>query len=151
MPIYKSKVVTQEANVPQPYDGSLIIVPIELTLPAVALAVNDILELIDLPPGVGIVDYDLVAPQLDSNGTPTLAFSIGQKTPVATDLDVVYETGLTFGRTANGSVSRMSTAVAPVQDVTGQTFRRVALKVTAAAATSASANKSIWLYAHLKG
>lgn len=151
MAIYRSRVVTQEANVPQPCDGSLVIVPIEIVLPAVALAVNDILEMIDLPPGVGIVDYDVVAPQLDSNGTPTLALSIGHKTATATDLDVVYETGLTAGRTANGSVSRMGTATAAAQDTTGQVFRRVALKVTTAAATSASANKSLWLYAHLKG
>ena len=145
---YLSDVASGKKNVPQPYDALITKVPVDVTLPAVALVVGDIITLADIPPGVQLIDFDVFAPQLDSNGAPTLAFAIGEENAGGTDLATVYETGLTFGRTANGSISRALTAVAANAARTSD--RRISLKVTAAAATFASANKVFTTLLHLR-
>ena len=148
MPKYLSDVASGKKNVPQPYDALVTKVPVDITLPGVALAVGDIVTLLDVPPGVQFADFDIFAPQLDSNGAPTLAFSIGVENAGGTDLATVYESGLTFGRTASGSISRASTAVMAQADRT--VGRRISLKVTTAAATSASLNKQVLAFLHLR-
>ena len=145
---YLSDVASGKKNVPQPYNALITKVPVDVTLPAVALVVGDIITLANIPPGVQLIDFDVFAPQLDSNGAPTLAFAIGEENAGGTDLATVYETGLTFGRTANGSISRALTAVAA--NAARTSGRRISLKVTAAAATSASANKVFTTLLHLR-
>lgn len=144
-----SELLTGKKPGPQPYDGSVLQLPVTVVLPAAALAVGDLLELVDLPPFTDLIDYDIFGPQLDSNGTPTLAFSLGAENAGYTDLGVVYETGLTFGRTANGSVSRAGTANQLAADNSVQ--RRLALKVTALAATWAGGGKTVTAMLHLRG
>lgn len=142
-----SDVMTGKKSVPQPYDATLIQVPVPVVLPA-ALAVNDLISLIELPPGVDLVDYDIFAPQLDSNAAPTNTYSIGSENAAGTDLAVVYETGLTAGRTAVGSVSRCAVAAQMAAD--RNTARKVSLKVTAAFATYAGSGKTLLAVFHLK-
>ena len=139
---------TGKKSVPQPASACITRVPITVVLPA-AVALNDIIALHELPPGVELVDYDLIAPQLDSNGTPTNTFSIGVENAAGTDLATVYETGLTAGRTANGSISRCASAAAATADAS--VARRIALKVTGAFATYAGAGKTVTAILHLKG
>lgn len=146
---YLSDVLLGKRNVSQPDDSDIDDTPIDVTLPAVALAVGDIISLVDLPPGVKMTDFDVSAPQLDSNGAPTLAFSIGEENAAGTDLATVYESGLTFGRGANGSISRALTFAAAAAVATST--RRISLKVTTAAATSASAGKQLLAVLHLRG
>jgi hypothetical protein len=143
-----SDVMTGKKSVPQPFDATVIQVAVPIVLPAVAPALNDLLSLIELPPGVELVDYDVFAPQLDSNATPTNTFSIGSENAAGTDLGVVYETGLTAGRTAAGSVSRCTVAAQLAADKT--TARKVSLKVTGAFATYAGAGKALQVVFHLK-
>jgi hypothetical protein len=50
MPKYQSDVATGKKAVPQPFDASVLTVAVDLTLPSVALAANDLLELLDIPP-----------------------------------------------------------------------------------------------------
>jgi hypothetical protein len=145
---YLSDVASAKKSVPQPNDALVTKVPIDVTLPAVALAVGDIITLLDIPPGIQLADYDVGGPQLDSNGAPTLAFSIGVENAAGTDLATVYEANLTFGRTASGSISRASNMAAALADRT--VARRISLKVTAAAATSASAGKQLLAFLHLR-
>ncbi|MBH2008288.1 MAG: hypothetical protein I8H71_01175 [Xanthomonadaceae bacterium] len=147
MALIQSDVATGKKAVPQPYDALVSKVPVDVTLPATAAA-NDIIELSGLPPGVALVDYDIVAPQLDSNGTPTLAFSLGVLNAGKTDLATVYETGLTFGRTASGSISRCGNAAAAQADRSAA--RVLGLKVTTAAATAAMAGKTFTAILHLR-
>lgn len=143
-----SEVATGKRSVPQPNDALVVAVPVAVVLPAVAPAVNDLIALLELPPGVDLVDYEIFAPQLDSNGAPTNAYSIGSENAGGTDLAVVYESGLTAGRTANGSVSRCAVANQLAADRT--TARRIALKVTGAFATYAGAGKTLLAVLHLK-
>ncbi len=138
---YLSDVASGKKSVPQPYDATVATIPIDITLPAVPLAAGDLITLVDIPPGVQLTDYYLFAPQLDSNAAPALDFSIGVENAAGTDLSTVYETGLTFGRTASGSIARTGNAAAAMADRTA--VRRIALKVTTAAATSATAGKQV--------
>ncbi|WP_225784667.1 hypothetical protein [Xenophilus sp. Marseille-Q4582] len=139
---------TGKKSVPQPASACITLVPITVVLPA-AVALNDIIALHELPPGVELVDYDLIAPQLDSNATPTATFSLGVENAAGTDLATVYEAGLEFGRTAGGSIARATAGAAAAADAT--TARRIALKVTAAFATYAGSGKTLLAVLHLKG
>lgn len=145
---YVSDVASGKKSVPQPYDALIAKVPVDYTFPAAALVVGDLITLADIPAGVQLVDFDIFAPQLDSNGSPTLAFSIGVENAGGTDLATVYESGLTFGRTANGSISRAQTAVPASADRT--VARRISLKVTTVAATSAVSGKQLLALLHLR-
>ena len=143
-----SDYLTGKRNLPQPYDALVNKIPLQIVLPAV-LAVGDLIALVKVPAGVRLVDYDVIAPQLDSNGAPALAHSIGVENAGATDLATVFEAGLTFGRTASGSISRCSVSV-PLLDTTALTADRIiSLKTTTAAATAALAGKTILVLLHL--
>ena len=145
---YASDYLTGKRNLPQPYDGIASEVPFKFVLPAI-LSVGDILAIATIPAGVQIVDYKVVATQLDSNGVPTLAHSIGVENAAKTDLATVFEAGLIFGRTTSGSVSRGTVSV-PGLDTTALTADRViALKTTTAAATAALAGKTIIVMLYL--
>ena len=143
-----SDYATGKRSLPQPSDAGVLQIPLFVVLPAV-LAANDLVALIKVPAGVRVVDFDIIAPQLDSNGSPTLVHSIGVENAGGTDLATVYEAGLTFGRTANGSVSRCTSAVASMD--AGSADRMVSLKTTTAAATAALAGKTILVLVHLVG
>ena len=97
------------------------------------LVVGDIVELDDLDPGVRMVDVLLTGAGLDTNGTPTLAFAIGEINAAGTDLAVTYETGMKCGGGANGTVARSATGAGLVPPA--KVARKIGLKVTAAAAT----------------
>lgn len=144
-----SEYMSGKRNLPQPGDATVWKVPAFVVLPA-ALAANDLIALMKVPAGVRVVDFDIIAPQLDSNGSPTLAHSIGVENVGGTDLGTVFEAGLTFGRTANGSISRCTTAVAAL-DAGYTAERTVSLKTTTAAATAALAGKTILVLLHLVG
>lgn len=144
----KTEFVTGRRNMAQPNEGPITKVPLEITLGATALALNDTYELFELQPGVQCVDFDVIAPQLDSNGTPTLDFAIGTLNAGKTNLDVTWGSALQAGRTANGSIARASDARAATADATAT--RWVALKVTTVAATYAGSGKKIIVLLHLK-
>lgn len=145
---YISEALTGKKPVPQPYDALVSKVPVTVVLPA-ALAVGDIIGLVELPPMVDLLDFDVIAPQLDSNGAPTNTFSLGVENAGGTDLTTVYEAGLTAGRTANGSISRCSTAMPAAAD--NSVARKISLKVTGAFATYAGSGKTLVVLLHLRG
>lgn len=146
---FLSELLTGKKPLPQPYDGSVLQLALTFVCPTAAPAVGDIFALIELPPFTDLLDYDVFAPQLDSNGTPTLAFSIGSENAGLTDLGVVYEPGLIFGRTTTGSCNRATNATQQGADTT--VARKIALKVTTAAATWAGAGKTITALLMLRG
>ncbi|WP_017757598.1 hypothetical protein [Pseudacidovorax intermedius] len=144
-----SELLTGKKNGPLPNDGGVAQLPVSVVMPAVAPAVGDLIELVDLPQYVDLMDYDVIAPQLDSNGAPTLALSIGEENAGLTDLATVYEAGLTPGRGASGNLVRCGTAAA--SQASNAASRRIALKVTTAAATYAGAGKTVNFILHLRG
>lgn len=144
----QSNYMTGKRNLPQPYEGFKQIIPLQIVLPAV-LAIGDLIALAKIPAGVQIVDYDISAPQLDSNGAPTLAHSIGVENAAATDLATVFEAGLIFGRTASGSMSRCAVSIPGLDTTSASAERTISLKTTTAAATAALAGKTIFVMLHL--
>lgn len=145
-----SDYLTGKRNLPQPNGALATKVPVFVVLPA-ALAANDLVALLKIPSSVKVIDYDIFAPQLDSNGTPTLAFSIGVENAGGTDLATVYEAGLIFGRGASGSVSRCTSPAAAFDATVYTADRVISLKTTTVAATAALAGKTILVLLHLNG
>lgn len=148
MPRYASDYITGKRSLPQPYDGVSSELPFKVVLPAV-LAVGDILAICTIPAGVQIVDYKIFAPQLDSNGAPTLAHSIGVENAARTDLATVFEAGLIFGRTSSGSVWRNTVSVPSLDTTMATSDRVIALKTTTAAATASLAGKTLIVVLYL--
>lgn len=143
----KSPFATGQKNLPQPNEAFVSIIPVLLILGAAAPVLNDTIELLTLPAGVEIVDWDITAPQLDSNGTPTLAANLGSLNAGKTDLGVVYGGGV-VGNGANGAVVRNADARCLIAD--GTVDRVIALKWTAVAATWAGSGKRLLINLHLR-
>lgn len=148
MPNIKSDFATGKRNLPQPDAAELKVIPVMLTLGTVAPVVGDTIELVNLQPGVEIADWDITAPQLDSNGAPVLALSLGSLNAGKTDLGVVYGGGV-VGNAANGNVVRNADARCVVADASAE--RAIAIKWTVAAATWAGAGKRLLINLHLRG
>lgn len=145
---YRSEVASGRRSVAQPSESEVEYQPVDVVL-TTTLVANDIIDLIDLPPGVKLVHYKFIAPQLDSNGTPTLAFSFGEIKVDRTDILTAYETALTIGRGADGNV--VSAANAKAAQVDSSANRKIGLKVTTAAATAAQVGKTFTVLLGLRG
>lgn len=143
----KSDYATGKRNLPQPDGACIDIIPVLLILGATAPVVGDTIELVNLQPGVELVDYAFISPQLDSNGAPVLACQLGSMNAGKTDLGVVYGTAA-IGAGANGSVVRNTEGRALVADASVD--RSIAIKWTVAAATWAGANKRLLINLHLR-
>lgn len=135
-----AKILSEAANgriqAPQPSSADVHIAPVVINFEANASA-NDIVSLVTLPPGVRLVDYTLVTPDL--GGTP--AVSIGVENEAGTDLATVYEAGLVF----TNALARGTKSAAAFADSKGS--RKLALKLTANA--TASKGKSALVLLHL--
>lgn len=126
---------------PQPVEAELCQSTVEVVFPAAVVAINDIVQLVDLPPSVQLVDYTLICDTL--GGTP--AFSIGVENAAGTDLATVYESALA----PSGAVVRCAKPDAMVAGTAGATTRRLSLKATAA--TTAAAGKKMLVVLQLRG
>jgi hypothetical protein len=117
-----------------PPNSDVLEVLIPFNFPAAAPGVNDILALCKVPAGVKIVDWTIVTDRADSNGAPTLAFSLGSLNDQAapTALTTTYAAAIATSQSANG-VLRAITTAAFLESAAA--IRPVGLLFTAAAAT----------------
>lgn len=126
-----------------------ICIPVEFA--ATAYAPNDMVMLAKLPLGLRPLDYTLNFPDIDT-GAAAFAFSLGIALNDESDLSAeVWATGLTAGQST--SIVRMTTSVAtqadpagldtqyPAANVGPRQYRKLAMKITAAAAVYAGAGK----------
>ena len=137
---YQTKAFKGQKPIILPRDASGMWVVVDVEFPAVAPVANDLIELCALPIGVKCLDYTLVFPDIDSNGAPAFAFSIGEENAGGTDLGAgtaVWATGLTAGQST--AIVRNATSLPAQQPTTAD--RNLAIKVTTAAATYAGAGK----------
>lgn len=111
-----------------------------MTVPT-TIAAGDILELACIPPGMRVTEIIQDADDLDSNGTPTLAYDIGimsgkfgDTTPSRT-CGAEFYAGSTLGRT--GGVDRPTLASA-YRVGGGAAARSIGVKINTAAATPVS-------------
>lgn len=126
---------------PQPTEAELCQSVVEVVFEDAAVAVGDIVQLVDLPPTVSLVDYTLIGEAL--GGTP--AFSIGVENGTGDDLAVVYEAGLS----PSEALVRCAEADAALAGTGGGMARRISLKATAAA--TAAAGKKLTVILSLRG
>lgn len=134
-------------------DTSTVCVRYPVTLTAADLANGVVGALGILPAGHIPVAFELDAAQLDSNGTPTLAYSVGILNAAQSAIDTAaanggaaWATGQTIGRTAGGSASGIvpSRPLKLVQQT--QQDRMVGIALTAAAATAVAGQIALTLW-----
>lgn len=123
---------SQKYHAPQfmPGDGRGVIISDKITPAAAAL--NDIFDF-KIPGGMNVTNVEIQCDDLDSNGTPTLAFSVGYS-PIQSDS--VYTEDLTYfaaaGQTTARAGGRLVCAFEPKKFEEDVMLR---VKVTTAAAT----------------
>ena len=144
---YQTTAFTNRSPVPQPSSAAVTTVVVDVAFPSTAFVANDLVELVEIPAGVQLVDYAFVFPDIDSNVSPALAFSFGSENSTFDDLGTVYEASLTAGQSA--AVVRMGTSAAAQASKTAA--RRLALKITTAAGTYAGAGKTGQVLLSLRG
>lgn len=145
MALYQSKWATRQRNTPNSgCAGAEVAQLFEYTLSAAeALAANDIIELAVLPAGNVVTDAILVCDDLDTNGTPTLSFSVGVMSGEVGDTGArtcgaELFSASTIGRT--GGVERASLASAFTLTPADKD-RSIGVLITAAPATQAKGAK----------
>ena len=109
------------------------------------IAVNDVIQLIDLPANLEVVDWKFMSDDIDSNATPTVAFTLGVLNAGRTAIGA----GATDAWTAAGGITCPQTAcqntpsgaTAANHFIPGRVARAIGLVATAAAATAQLANR----------
>jgi hypothetical protein len=116
-----------------PPRSDVLEVVIPFVLPAANVANGDVLALCKVPAGVRIVDWMIYTDDADSNGTPTIAYSLGtlNSASAPTALTTTYKSGITTAQSAG--VQRCDTTTAQLETTAAE--RPVGLLFTAAAAT----------------
>ncbi len=144
----QTKAFLDTRPVPMPDSAEVKVVPIPIDFAASAYSSGDLIELVKLPIGVRCVDWALNFPDIDSGGSPAIAFSLGIENTGGTDIGTeVWASGLTAAQT--GGVVRNTTGACATGDTTVD--RNVVLKVTTAAATYAGAGQRAHLLLSLVG
>lgn len=132
-----------------PPDQGVYDMPVPFDFPAVNVVVNDFLALAKVPAGVEIVGWSLtVNGQVDSNGAPTLAYTLGSLDAALANLVTTYQAGLTAGRGATGDHVVASNAAHWAESTA--TARDIGIKWTAVAATYVAGKKGL-LVLRLRG
>lgn len=138
MPKFQTRAYLGSRPMPQPNHGAGMWVPVDVEFPATSPAVNDLIEVTKLPAGVKCLDWVIAFPDIDTNGAPTLAYSLGTENVAGTDLGTeVWGAGLTAGQST--AIVRNASSVCSQGDTTVE--RSLAIKITTAAATYAGATR----------
>jgi hypothetical protein len=127
----------------QPVDQSVQYVPVPFDFPAANPTVADIHALVKVPAGVEIVDWYIQTEDADTNGAPTLAFTLGSLNAGLTDITTAYKTAISVG--TNAGMQRADSAAAFVESSAAE--RTIGLKYTAVAATYAAGKKGVLVLA----
>jgi hypothetical protein len=128
---------------PIPSGSEVVAVRLEAVL-STAPGANDTFYLADLPEDCVPVDCLLDAPDLDTNGAPTIAISAGFLNAAKTDLDgTAWIVASTIGQA--GGLARPTTNTM-VRTAPSSARKPVGLKFTAAAATFAAGTVGLTLF-----
>ena len=127
-----------------PTDAGLLPFVVPFDLPAANPTVGDILALCKVPADVQIADWTVETEDADSDGAPTLEFTLGSLNAGLTDIATTYAATVAVGET--GGLSRAATSVAFAESSAAE--RSIGLKWTTAAATYVTGKKGLlvlWL------
>lgn len=119
----------------QPYESSVIQLPIPFVLPAAAPVLNDIHLLAKIPQYAKVIDWYIQMPDCDSSTGATIA--LGEANTALDDLAVVYVTGSALPQAGGLLRAVAATAAASMLTLTNTTYtasadRVITLKWTAA-------------------
>lgn len=131
-----------------PEDGSVECVSVDVNWPdaGAGIAISDVVQLADIPVGIEVVDWKFISDDIDSNGTPTVAFTLGVlnagKTAIGAGGTDAWTAagGITAGQTAGSNVPSGATAANAFLGGRAA-LRTIGLVATAATATAALAAK----------
>lgn len=137
MAIIKTDTYTNVSPLFTPDSAEVCGSPVNVKFPTAALAANDLILLATVQAGVKLDDYRVFFPDIDTNGTPAFAFSIGVANAGLTDLATVLASGITTGQ-ATGVYRAVNAAHL---DLDSTVDRVIAIKVTTAAATYTGSGK----------
>jgi hypothetical protein len=119
------------------------------------IAIGDVVQSVDIPQGVEVVDWVFVSDDIDSNGAPTVAFTLGVLNAGKTAIGA----GATDAWTAAGAITAPQTAGrnAPAGATGANHYlggraakRTIGLVATAATATAALTGKRATLILYLR-
>lgn len=135
--------------VPSPIAMGQEAVPLRGEITPSSFTTADVLEMLEIPPGMQVVDWTVDTDDLDSNGAPAAVFKLGVLNAGKTDLDTgnaIWKTGLTTAQ-ASG-VARMDTVTA-IRAGASTSRRIVGIVPTTNAATFQSGKiaVTVWLKA----
>ena len=134
---YQSKQFIGQKPVVLPDDATAEWATIDIEFPSTAILANDLLQLVDIPISLKVLDWAIQFPDIDSGGS-ALAFSLGVENAGGTDLgSEVWGTALAAG--AAGATVRNALAACAQGDST--VVRRLSMKCTTPATTYAGAGK----------
>jgi hypothetical protein len=132
--------------VPTPFEAVGGMIVYDYVFGATAPALNDTIELGNIDPAIQVVDYVVYCDDIDSNGVPTIAFSLGQLNAGKTALDTgtaVWQTAIASGQAGVPQRASQNTNHLTTTGQVGQALTKLALQVTAIAATYAGSGKRI--------
>lgn len=141
MAVLQSKQITQNSAIPTGSSATQPVVIVgDYDVPAGGLALNTVIEMCGIPPHHFVLSCALDAPDLDTNGSPTIGLDVGliagtygDATRAAT-IGAEFLAASTIARTGGRAVSALNhAAVLP-----SAAERAVGVKIQAAAATAAA-------------
>jgi len=105
------------------------------------IAVSDVVQIAEIPAGVELIDWTFITEDIDSNGAPTVAFTLGSLNAGKTAIATAYTAagGISAGQAGGQNVPSGATAVACFTEgrAAARTIGLVATAVTATAALTA--------------
>lgn len=141
-----AKLGTRPIVVPDEATVEWITVDINWADAGAGIAASDVIQIADIPANVEIVDWKIATDDIDSNGAPTVAFTLGYLNAGKTAMGAgTYDTftavgGITAAQT--GGVATPSGATAANCILAGRgTVRTLGLLATGATATAALTGK----------
>ncbi len=138
---------------PLPEDASLTSVSADINWEdaGAGIAIGNGVKIADIPPGVDVVDWKFLSDDIDSNGTPTVAFTLGTLDTAGTAIATAWTAAGAITSPQTSGVNVPTTTTAQVPFVSSRTAQRtVGLVATAAAATAAFTGKRATLILGLR-
>lgn len=115
------------------------------------IAISDVVQICDVPAGFEIVDWKFISEDIDSNGTPTVAFTFGTLNAGKTAIATAYTAAGAINSPQTGGQNAPAGATASACYTDGRTAARsLGLVATAATATAALTGKRASLLLFLR-
>lgn len=134
--------LTGRKPIPTAAGNEVVATRFSIDLVAADLDANDVGSVAILPAGHRVVEVVYDSDDLDTNGTPTIAASIGPINAGETDLSSVWASGITASQSGTSAQPVLTPAALRYS---ASTDTKIGIKFTAAAATKAAGTVGLTL------